>query len=80
MKADFTRRLQGTMEQMKWPSKDLHFPDDLQNQWRENVELLLDLQKPYVSPRTALMFGCNRSVIGSFRAMQLEPLITVTSP
>ncbi|PWY84562.1 RINT-1 family protein [Aspergillus sclerotioniger CBS 115572] len=53
MKADFTRRLQGTMEQMKWPSKDLHFPDDLQNQWRENVELLLDLQKPELQGHAA---------------------------
>ncbi|RAL01653.1 RINT-1 family protein [Aspergillus ibericus CBS 121593] len=46
MKTDFTRRLQETMEKMKWPSKDLHFPDDLQAQWKENVALLLDLQKP----------------------------------
>ncbi|PYI10176.1 RINT-1 family protein [Aspergillus sclerotiicarbonarius CBS 121057] len=46
MKTDFTRRLQETMEKMKWPPKDLHFPDDIQAQWKENVELLLDLQKP----------------------------------
>lgn len=34
---------------MKWPSKDLNFPEDLQSQWKTNVELLLDLQTPYES-------------------------------
>ncbi|PYH93283.1 RINT-1 family protein [Aspergillus ellipticus CBS 707.79] len=53
MKAEFTRRLQGTMEQMKWPSKDLHFPADLQAQWKENMELLLDLQKPELQDRAS---------------------------
>ncbi|KAH8426986.1 uncharacterized protein LDX57_004709 [Aspergillus melleus] len=50
LKGDFTRRFQGTLEQMKWPSKDLHFPEDLKSQWKTNVELLLDLQTPYEDP------------------------------
>ena len=47
MKRDFTSRLQKSLEQMKWPSKDLHLPEDLVAQWRSDVELLLDLQTPY---------------------------------
>lgn len=50
MKADFSGRLQKKLEQMKWPSKDLHLPDDLIAQWRADVELLLDLQTPYGLP------------------------------
>lgn len=65
MKSDFAQRLQGTMEQMKWPSKELNFPEDIQAQWRENVELLLGLQKPYVASRTTSMLGRNQSAIGS---------------
>lgn len=49
MKGDFTNRLQKRLEQMKWPSRDLHLPDDLMAQWRDDVELLLDLQTPYGS-------------------------------
>lgn len=47
MKSHFSQRLQGTMDRMKWPSKDLQFPDDVQLEWRENFGLLLDLQIPY---------------------------------
>lgn len=47
MKDNFTKRLQATLEQMKWPSKDFHLPDDLKAQWAENVDLLLALQIPY---------------------------------
>lgn len=47
IKRDFTSRLQKSLEQMKWPSKDLHLPEDLMAQWRSDVELLLDLQTPY---------------------------------
>ncbi|KAI2866693.1 hypothetical protein CBS63078_5456 [Aspergillus niger] len=55
MKSDFAQRLQGTMEQMKWPSKDLHFPEDIQAQWRENVELLLGLQKPELKSHASVL-------------------------
>ncbi|KAA8646227.1 hypothetical protein EYZ11_001481 [Aspergillus tanneri] len=51
MKSDFTRWLQETLEQVKWPSKDLNFPESLQIQWKENVELLLDLQIPELKGR-----------------------------
>ncbi|PWY92435.1 RINT-1 family protein [Aspergillus heteromorphus CBS 117.55] len=53
MKAEFTRRLQGTMEEMKWPSKDLNFPEELQAQWTENIKLLLGLQKPELQDRAS---------------------------
>ncbi|KAL4946138.1 hypothetical protein BDV06DRAFT_235370 [Aspergillus oleicola] len=46
MKAEFITRMRGTLEQMKWPSKELYFPVSLKQQWAENVELLLDLQIP----------------------------------
>ncbi|EAW09690.1 RINT-1 family protein [Aspergillus clavatus NRRL 1] len=51
MKDNFTKRLQATLEQMKWPSKDFHLPDELKAQWAENVELLLDLQTPELKGR-----------------------------
>ncbi|CBF76557.1 RINT-1 family protein [Aspergillus nidulans FGSC A4] len=46
MKMEFTNRLRSTLEQMNWPSKELNFPENLRNQWADNVELLLDLQIP----------------------------------
>lgn len=48
MKGDFGGRLQKNLEQMNWPSKDLRLADDLMAKWRDDVELLLDLQTPYV--------------------------------
>lgn len=50
MKNEFNGRIQKRLEQMKWPSKDLHLPDDLISQWRDDAELLLDLQTPYGLP------------------------------
>lgn len=50
MKTEFTTRFRATLEQMKWPSKDLDFPENLRQQWANNVELLLELQIPYDSP------------------------------
>lgn len=47
MKGEFSGRLQKRLDQMRWPSKELHLPDDLTSQWREDAELLLDLQTPY---------------------------------
>ena len=47
MKGEFSGRLQKRLEQMKWPSRELHLPDDLTSQWMEDAELLLDLQTPY---------------------------------
>ncbi|KAE8152702.1 TIP-1 family-domain-containing protein [Aspergillus avenaceus] len=51
MRSDFSKRLQGTLEKMKWPSKDLYFPDDLKTQWEDQVGLLLDLQTPELRSR-----------------------------
>lgn len=48
MKTEFTSRLQKTLEQMKWPSKELRLSEDVMAQWRSDVGLLLDLQMPYV--------------------------------
>ncbi|KAL4873513.1 hypothetical protein BDV12DRAFT_79823 [Aspergillus spectabilis] len=46
LKAEFTTLFRGTLEQMKWPSKDLSFPENIRQQWADNVELLLELQIP----------------------------------
>ncbi|RAH72338.1 RINT-1 family protein [Aspergillus aculeatinus CBS 121060] len=54
MKSHFSQRLQGTMDRMKWPSKDLQFPNDVQLEWRENVGLLLDLQIPELTGRASV--------------------------
>lgn len=50
MKTEFTTRFRATLEQMKWPFKDLDFPESLKQQWADNVELLLELQIPYACP------------------------------
>lgn len=49
MKSHFGSRLQKTLEQMKWPTRELNINDKLLAQWREDVGLLLDLQTPYAS-------------------------------
>ncbi|KAL4924303.1 RINT-1 family protein [Aspergillus undulatus] len=46
MKTEFTARMQATLEQMRWPSKELNFSESFRQQWAENVELLLGLQIP----------------------------------
>ncbi|KAI9367203.1 TIP-1 family-domain-containing protein [Aspergillus egyptiacus] len=46
LKEEFTARLRATLEQMKWPSKELNPSESLRLQWTGNVELLLDLQIP----------------------------------
>ncbi|GAQ04354.1 hypothetical protein ALT_1675 [Aspergillus lentulus] len=51
MKENFSKRLQKTLEQMGWPSKDFRLPENLRTQWIENVELLLDLQTPELTGR-----------------------------
>lgn len=48
MKTEFTSRLHKTLEQMKWPSRELRLSEDVMAQWRSDVGLLLDLQMPYV--------------------------------
>jgi hypothetical protein len=50
MKTYFGDRLQKTLESMKWPTRELNITDDLLTQWRQDVELLIDLQTPYEPP------------------------------
>jgi hypothetical protein len=47
MKKYFGDRLQKTLEEMKWPTRQLNLTDQLLAQWRQDVELLIDLQLPY---------------------------------
>ncbi|KAL5334020.1 TIP-1 family-domain-containing protein [Aspergillus crustosus] len=46
LKAEFTDIFRDTLEQMKWPSKELNYPGNLKQRWADNVELLLELQIP----------------------------------
>lgn len=48
LRKDFSSRLQRVLEKMKWPGKDLVLTDGLIEEWAKSVELLLDLQEPYV--------------------------------
>ena len=56
MKRDFSDRLQKRLEQMKWPSRELYLADNLMAQWRDDVELLLDLQTPYVALLAVMLY------------------------
>lgn len=48
LKRIFGDRLQKTLEDMKWPTRQLNSTGTLLDQWRQDVELLIDLQIPYV--------------------------------
>lgn len=48
MKEYFGNRLQKTLEELKWPTRQINITDQLLAQWRQDVELLIDLQLPYV--------------------------------
>jgi hypothetical protein len=47
----FGDRLQKTMDSLKWPTRELNITDKLLAQWTQDVELLIDLQMPYVDCR-----------------------------
>jgi hypothetical protein len=47
MKKYFGDRLQKTLEELKWPTRELNVTDQLLDRWKQDVELLLDLQTPY---------------------------------
>lgn len=47
MKKYFGDRLQKTLQELKWPTRELNVNDQLLARWRQDVELLLDLQTPY---------------------------------
>lgn len=48
LKKFFSDCLQESLDLMKWPTRELNITDVLLDQWRRNVELLIDLQIPYV--------------------------------
>jgi hypothetical protein len=48
LKKFFGDRLQKTLEALKWPTRELNITEKLLAQWRDGVELLIDLQMPYV--------------------------------
>lgn len=47
LKTFFGDRLKKTLASLKWPTREMNITDTLLDQWRADVELLLDLQTPY---------------------------------
>ncbi|KAJ5361006.1 hypothetical protein N7541_001850 [Penicillium brevicompactum] len=56
MKKYFGDRLQKTLQELKWPTRELNVTDQLLSCWRQDVELLLDLQTPELQSRDASAF------------------------
>lgn len=50
LKKFFGDRLEKTLQALKWPTRELNITDSLMAQWRQDVELLIDLQTPYGIP------------------------------
>jgi hypothetical protein len=46
----FSGRLQKALDKLKWPSRELVLNDIFVQEWITSVNLLLDLQEPYVLP------------------------------
>lgn len=46
LKTFFGDRLKKTLGSLKWPTREMNITDTLLDQWRADVELLLDLQTP----------------------------------
>lgn len=46
LKIFFAQRLQETLDTLQWPTRELKITDKLLAQWRQAVELLIDLQIP----------------------------------
>ncbi|KAJ5674118.1 hypothetical protein N7462_009557 [Penicillium macrosclerotiorum] len=57
LKTIFGDRLRKTLEAMKWPTRELNINDKLLAQWRQEVELLIDLQMPELPTRDAFDIG-----------------------
>ncbi|CAI7635781.1 unnamed protein product [Penicillium glandicola] len=74
MKKYFGDRLQKTLEELKWPTRQLNITDQLLARWREDVELLIDLQLPELQSRDALASGL------SFDPPVLFPLEVMVHP
>ena len=48
MKDAFALDFESTLAKMKWPSKDVNLAGQLEHEWTEGVQRLLELQEPYV--------------------------------
>lgn len=46
LKKFFGDRLQKTLGSLKWPTREMNITDKLLEQWKQDVELLIDLQTP----------------------------------
>ncbi|KAJ5293919.1 hypothetical protein PENANT_c009G01294 [Penicillium antarcticum] len=57
MKEYFGNNLKKTLEELKWPTRELNITDQLLARWRQDVELLIDLQAPELRSRDALATG-----------------------
>lgn len=49
LKTELSSRMQSTLEQMKWPSKDMKLAGGVIQDWSTEVGLLLDLQTASVA-------------------------------
>ncbi|KAJ5721722.1 uncharacterized protein N7483_009656 [Penicillium malachiteum] len=54
LKKFFGDRLQKTLSSLKWPTRELNITEKILNQWKGDVELLIDLQTPELPHRDAL--------------------------
>ncbi|KAJ5594809.1 uncharacterized protein N7459_001017 [Penicillium hispanicum] len=59
LKKFFGNRLQMTLESMKWPTRELNITGKLLAQWRQDVELLIDLQMCELQGLDSLVIGQN---------------------
>ncbi|KAJ5683743.1 uncharacterized protein N7477_000088 [Penicillium maclennaniae] len=57
LKKFFGDQFQKTLESLKWPTREINITDKLLEQWRQDVELLIDLQTPELQSHEALAVG-----------------------
>lgn len=69
MKTYFSDRLQKTLEELKWPTRQLNVTDQLLARWRQDVELLIDLQLPYDQSLHAWMHVLTSFLLVNFKAV-----------
>lgn len=69
MKKYFGDRLQKTLEELKWPTRQLNITDQLLDRWRQDVELLIDLQLPYDQSLHAWMHVLTSFLLVNFKAV-----------
>ena len=51
MKDTFASDFEATLKRMKWPGKDVTMAGDLEREWSNGVEKLLELQEPELKAR-----------------------------